>query len=420
MYRSTRINDLPLILQYCYIENLMRPIIKPNFIQALLFKHFLYSSELEFIVHYKIQDFPMHSFEDNVTQSDIERLPSFGINFEIFTWDGRNWVVDERYEANGKAPICYVMSYKSKMYILYTELMTHLDNYDPQTGRRKMNTLSEDYLSYAEEFLMSDKEGYSTQEDTPSMRKAEESPRWPERLRLNSLRNLQYELAEATGDTEFALNSGTSITSSDMSSLKQIEQVDFLNQMLPESDMFVYDSVEHGNSFIFEEDTTVPSLLLSMYKRRDVYFNETSRLEGNILHTEQMSPKNFFSDEDVLFDSMSLDEHGDSAEKSDHDVDISQEISERDELDSIHSEGSCNLPQYPHALRTISSSAKGYWREGKDLSKTENICIRDLLLSESFGTSSWATESIANMASLSDFEFFDGNIQGFSSCISDE
>lgn len=417
MYRSTRIPDLSLLLQYCYIENLMRPIVKPPFIQELILKHFHYSAELEFLVRYKTQDFPMHSFEDNVTISDIERLPQFGVNIEIFLWDGRNWSVDERYEANGKAPICYVMLYKSKMYILYTELMTTLDNYDPKTGRRKVNNFTEDYLSYAEEFLMSDKEGYSTQEETPSLRKAEESPRWPEKLRLDSMKSLQYEPNESTGDTEFLFNSGTSMTCSNMSSFKEVDYIDLI---LSNSNMIVYDPVEHGNSFIHEEETKVPSLPSSMYKRRDLYFNETSRLETTILHTEPMSPKNFSSDEDVVFDSMSSDEPLDSSEPLKHDDDIIQEIDEEDELDSIHSEGGCNPPQYPHTLRTMSSSAKGYWEDGKDVSKDENICKKSLSSSESFGTSSWATESIANLASLSDFEFFDGSMKGNSSCISDE
>lgn len=418
MYRSTQIEDLSQLFKYCYIENLMRPIVSSDLLQSLLEKQSFYSAaEADFLFYYKTQQNPVHNLEDQVQKIEVESLPSFGINSVVYRWDGKQWNIDEKCETGGRVPVFHVMIYNSKMYILYTEIMTYLDHYDPVNGQRKYYEITQDYLDYAEEFLMRNR-GKSidyTDNEAKSPEKVEKQGR-DKRRKSDTTKSFHFELTEATRDSEFfQFYTQSSDSYSAMSSYKDMDHVDYLDLILPDSPRFKYSLQDLDNSLTFEEETTVPILLMSQYIRRDKYFNEGNYLETSILQTEQVSPKHASSEGDVSFGSMPSENELENL--------YSMPLeNESESLDSIHSEKSCTSPQFPQTLLTRSSAAKGYWSfyYDHDMNKTEIISRKTLSRSESFGTSSWATESIAMMGSLLDLGSLDDGIQGNNSYMSDD
>lgn len=404
MYRSTQLGDLSQLFKYCYIENLMRPIVSSSSLHALLHNHYLFSSSnADFLLYYKSQENPVHSLEDEVQRCEIESLPKFGMHAVVYTWDGEQWNIDETCEASNKAPACHVMVYNNKMYIVYTELMTYLDQYDSESGQRKSYEITEDYLEYAEEFLIRDiGRRYDYMHYGIKSPEKDKGHEYAGRSKSDTTKSFHDELTEATRDTNFCIvYTNSSECFSRMSSYTNIDHIDYLDLILPESLIFEYNLQDLDNSFIPEEETTLSSLVLSQYIRRDKYFNEGNPLETSILATEQVLPKHASSEDEVRFDSMPSENESES-------------------LDSIHSEENCTLPQYPKVLFTRSSSAKGYWSlyYDNDVDMIELISRNTHSKSESFGTESWETESVAIMVSFSDFDSFDGGKKN-SSYISD-
>ena len=72
MYCRTSFDDISMVLKYCYIQNLLRPITTHQQIQAFIKKHYFYTSKnIDFLLRYKTSECPIHTLEDSVQYYEI-------------------------------------------------------------------------------------------------------------------------------------------------------------------------------------------------------------------------------------------------------------------------------------------------------------------------------------------------------------
>lgn len=360
MYCSTTFEDISMVLKYCYVQNLLRPITSYQYIQSFLQKHYFYTSNnIDFLLRYKASKYPVHSLEDHVQSCEIEIMPKLGIRFRVYRWISQEWTVDERFEISGRAPICYLMEYNSKMYILYTDVMTCIDQYDPITGRRRFDEITMSYLMHAEQILMYNT--VKTLEFTPQKNRNEGKKEKNRKLAVKMI--IQEETVETTKDTDLSLgNSGNSELFSGFDKYNTPRDNELVLETKKEVEL---------NSLDFDEtdEPSVLKLVSCRYNRRDRYFKEGCKKAMTILLSKYISPKVLSTSGSVVFES---------------------EI-------SIESSSS---PQIPKSLFVRSTAAGGYWSVSSYSNLSDSISKLKLVKSDSSNSSLWETNSVAILESL--------------------
>lgn len=315
MYCSTQLDDISMVLKYCYMQNLLRPITTHKQIQAFIQKHFFYTSKnIDYLLKYKASECPIHTLEDCVQYYEIATMPILGIKYRLYKWTEATWLVNEQFDISGRVPVCYLLEYKGKFYILFNEVMTYIDQYDPQTGNRKYFDIAESYVINAEQYLF-----YSNDKIIEISPKRLFKECWRnERTKSEGKVSYSDETPEATKDTE--------------NSIGIFHDLDRENNTRDvRKKLFVNDSVYELDSTGSKRCETSASLVASCrYNRRDRYFKDSFKSAMNILMSKYISPKVLSTSGSIHFDSI------------------------------FTSEGS-STPQLPKILSLRPAGAKGYW-----------------------------------------------------------
>lgn len=369
MYCSTHLDDICMVLKYCYIQNLLRPITTHQQIQAFIQKHYFYtSSNIDFLLRYKASRYPVHKLEDSVQYQEIATMPVLGIKYRVYKWTETSWEINERFDMSGRAPVCYLLEYRSKFYILFTEVMTYIDQYDPQTGYRRYYDIPESYIIYAEQclFYSNDKSiGFS-----------------PKRLIKEGWRDEKANFEDKVG-----YNEDTPATKKDSEiSIEVLANLDRQNNIRDvRKRLFVDDSDSELDSIHSERrETSASSVASCRYNRRDKYFKENVKSAMNILMSKYISPKVLSTNGSVNFDSV------------------------------FTSQGSSS-PQLPKILCLTSASAKGYWNISKKACLSDSMSELPSRRSDSFQSSICETNSFSILESIECSESIEESAVSFES-----
>lgn len=215
MYRRVSVSFLTMVTHYSYLEHLARPITtSQEFSEFLNNLQNSVSSKLLYLTSARNSVNPVHILEDRIKEHHLDIIPSVDIKCVLYRFKGTGFKIEEHIPKSNKYPICYVLTYDDKYYILYTPVMSFLDGYDSYTGERKHNIIPDSFIEYARGVIYYEKEECEPNSPKGKRKIKVSTPKFSKVMGISLFKNTSTESLDVLISERLTQNSSESRNSS--------------------------------------------------------------------------------------------------------------------------------------------------------------------------------------------------------------